>query len=72
MGNDLLYNLLGAGIVAIVGFALIMKAGNKLGWLLVAGACLYGFVALKPTIESARRSSAAQGGTTSNYYKTGR
>jgi len=70
MGGDLLYNLLGAGIVAVIGFALIMKMGNKLGWLLVAGACVFAYISLKPTISAAGRSSAAQDGQSSSYYST--
>ncbi len=72
MGNDLLYNLIGAGVVAVIGFALIMKLGNKLGWVLVAGACAFAYVSLKPTIHDAGKSSAAGGGVTSGYYKTGK
>jgi hypothetical protein len=73
MGNfqgDLLYALLGAGIVLIIGFALIMKAGNKFGWLLVAGAVGYAFYALQPTMRRAGSSAAAPGasGTSSSYY----
>lgn len=68
VGGDLLYNLIGAGIVGIVGFAVIMKAGNKLGWVLVAGAAFYAYLALQPTIRSAsvRNPAPAKGG----YYRT--
>lgn len=64
--GDPLYMLLGAGILAIIGFALVMKAGNKLGWLLVVGACAWAWVTLQPTIQAARRGSAAPAG--SAYY----
>lgn len=66
-GGDLLYNLLGAGIVLIIGFALIMKAGNKLGWILVAAAAIYAWLALQPTIRAAsvRNPAPAKGG----YYR---
>ncbi len=68
VAGDLLYNMIGSGIGLIVGFTLIMKAGNKLGWVLVAGALVYGWLALQPTIKSASTRNAApeKGG----YYKT--
>ncbi len=66
-GGDLLYNLLAAGIILVVGFFLVMKAGNKIGWLIVAAAAVYGFMALKPTIQRAGVRNAAPGA--GGYYQ---
>jgi len=68
--GDLLYALVGCGIAIIIGFALIMKAGNKFGWLIVAGGVAYAFYALQPTIRKSGSSAAApgSGGTSGNYY----
>lgn len=66
--GDLLYDLIGAGIGCIVGFALIMKSGQKFGWIIVAVAVYYAWLALQPTIRAAsgRNVAPARGG----YYRT--
>ncbi|MGI8908034.1 MAG: hypothetical protein ACR2IE_16275 [Candidatus Sumerlaeaceae bacterium] len=64
--GDALYPLLGAAIVAVIGFAILMKGGSKFGWLVVAGACVWAWFILQPAITAARRSSAGQQG--SSYY----
>jgi hypothetical protein len=68
--GDLLYALIGCGIAIIVGFALIMKAGSKFGWLIVAGGVAFAFYALQPTMRKAGSSGAAPGasGTSGSYY----
>jgi hypothetical protein len=65
--GDALYPLLGAAILAVIGFALVMKAGSKFGWLVVAGACVWAWFILQPAIMAARRPSAGQQG--SSYYQ---
>lgn len=60
-GSDgLLYPLIGAGILSIVGFALIMKAGNKIGWILVAGAVVWAYTTLQPTMQEAKRKATPE------------
>ena len=66
--GDALYPLLGAGALVVVGFFFIMKLGNKLGWLIIAGAVFWAYTALKPTIESAQRPASGSG----DYYDTNR
>ena len=61
--GDALYPLLGAGALVIVGFFFIMKLGNKLGWLIIAGAVFWAYTALQPAIESARRPAASGSGS---------
>lgn len=65
--GDALYPLVGAAILAVIGFAIVMKGGSKFGWIVVAGACVWGWFILQPAITAARRSSASQQG--SSYYQ---
>jgi len=46
-GGDKLYNSILAIILLIVGLALVMKAGKKIGWLFVAGAFVWGYLTFK-------------------------
>jgi hypothetical protein len=66
MESDILYPLLGAAIIAVIGFAILMKGGSKFGWLIVAGGCVWAWFILQPVIMKTRQSSAAQQG--SSYY----
>ena len=65
--GDALYPLLGAAIIAVVGFAILLKGGSKFGWIIVAGACGWAWVTLQPIIMASKKSSAAQQG--SSYYQ---
>ncbi len=71
-GSNLLYESIAVGIALLIGFLLVMKAGNKIGWLFVAAACVYGYVALGPQIKQIGAQKAgkpANPGASSNYYK---
>jgi hypothetical protein len=66
-GADMMMSLVGAGALVVIGFFLILKIGNKLGWLFVVAAAIWAFYTLQPTIQDARRSPAGQPGQ--DYYR---
>jgi hypothetical protein len=56
-------------ILVIIGFALVMKAGSKFGWLVIAAAGVYAWFVLQPVIHGARRGAATPEQNRSGYYR---
>jgi len=66
---DILYPMVGVLILVIIGFALVMKAGNKLGWIVIAAAAVYAWFVLQPVIHGARRGAASPEQNRSGYLR---
>ena len=66
MPTDVLYPLLGAGVVVIIGFAIVMKAGSKLGWIAIAAGVAWAYYSLQPVITQASKPPSGKG----DYYNT--
>jgi hypothetical protein len=64
MPSDVLYPLLGAAAVVIVGFAIVMKGGSKFGWIAVAAGIVWAYYTLQPVIRQAGQPASGKG----DYY----
>lgn len=66
--GDILYSLIGALILVIIGFALVLKAGSKAGWLFIAGAAIWAYYSVQPIIEAAHTRATPEQ-SSRGYYR---
>ena len=62
--DDIMYPMIGALVVLIIGFAIVMKGGSKYGWIFIAAAVVWAYMTMKPVMDASRRNTVGQPSST--------